>query len=108
MAFAANNDVIMNGNAKALCGVHDLSGHVDISTARGGIAGGVIVNQHNGGCRQVERALADLADINRGVVDGAFLLNFVGNDAVFLVEKDNSELFAGFMGHRGVKIIEQC
>ena len=92
MAFFAANDVIVHGDAEIFRGFDDLFGHLDIGLRRRGVAGGVVVHQDDGGGRQLQRALDDLAHIDRRVVDGAFLLHFVGDDAVALVEKQNADL----------------
>ena len=45
MAFFANNDVIMHGDAEIFRGFDDLFGHLDIGLRGRGVAGGVVVHQ---------------------------------------------------------------
>lgn len=44
MAIAADDDVIVHGDAKRLPGFHDLAGHLDVGAARARIARGVVVH----------------------------------------------------------------
>ena len=54
----------------------------------------MVVHQNNGGGAQLQRALDHLARIDRGVVDGAFLLQLVGDQPVALVEKQHAQLLS--------------
>lgn len=44
MAIAADDDVIVHGDAKRLPGFHDLAGYLDVGAARARIARGVVVD----------------------------------------------------------------
>jgi hypothetical protein len=52
------------------------------------------VHEDDRGGRQLQRAPDDLAGVDRGVVDGADLLDFVGDELVALVEEENCSLSA--------------
>ena len=60
---------------------------------------GMVVHQDDGGSGEFERALDHLARIDRRVIDGADLLDFVGDELVALVEKQHAELLAVGEGH---------
>ena len=64
------------------------------------------MHQDDRGGGQFERALDDLARVDRRVVDGADLLQLVGDELVALVEKQHAELLA--VGERlgGAAIVE--
>jgi len=52
----------------------------------------VIVHQRDRGGRQLQRPLHHLPHIDRRVVDGALLLDLVGDHLVALVEEQDAEL----------------
>ena len=56
--------------------------------------------------RQFERALDHLARIDRRVVDGAGLLQLVGDELVALVEEQDAELLLVGERHGGAAIVE--
>ncbi len=87
MAVAADDDVIMKGDAELFPGIDDFSRHVDVGDRRGRVAGWVIVHQYDGARRKLQRPLDHLARIDRGVIDGPFLLHLVGDQLVLLVEE---------------------
>ncbi|MDT4874841.1 hypothetical protein FQZ97_1101690 [compost metagenome] len=66
----------------------------------------MIVDKDDRGCRQFERALDDLARIDRRVVDGAGLLDLIGDRHVALVEEQDAELLLGLVSHRRVAIFD--
>jgi len=66
----------------------------------------MVVHQDDGGRGEFKGAFDDLADIDRRMVDGAFLLNHVGNDPVALVKKQDAELLFGFKAHSGMAIAQ--
>jgi hypothetical protein len=70
----ADDDVVVHGDAERARHGNDLVCHLDIGLRRCGVAGGVVVDEDDGGCREFERAFDYLPRINRGVVDGADLL----------------------------------
>ena len=59
------------------------------------------------GRRMLQRALDDLARIDRRVVDGALLLHLVGDQPVLLVEKEDAELLVVLERHRRAAIVDQ-
>ena len=52
----------------------------------------MVVHQNDRGGRKLERALDDFAGVDRRVIDGADLLDFVGNELIALVEEQDAEL----------------
>jgi hypothetical protein len=80
VALLADNDVIVNDDAERLGRGDDLL--LDIGAEGGRVPRRVIVHQHDGGGRQIERPFHHLADIDRCVVHGALLLYFVGDDLI--------------------------
>ena len=99
MALFADDDVVVNDDAERFAGGHDRLGHLDIGARRGRITGRVIVYQHNGCRRQIERPFHHLAHLDRCVVHGALLLHLVGYDLVALVEEQDAELLLAFEAH---------
>ena len=87
MPAFADDDVIVHGDPERLCDVDDRLGHLDVGLRRRRIAGGVVVHQDDRGRGQLERALDDLARIDRRVVDRTGLLQLIGNELVALVEQ---------------------
>ena len=68
----------------------------------------MVVHQDDRSGRELERALDHLARIDRRVIDGADLLQFVGDQLVALVEEQNSELLLVGEGHRHAAIVEHA
>ena len=87
VAVAADDDVVVQGNAERPGGIDDLFRHIDVGARRRRIAGRVIVNKNNRGRRQFERAFYNLADVDRRVVNSTTALNLVGNEIVFFIQK---------------------
>ena len=92
MAAAADHDVIMDRNAELLSCVDDAPCHFDIGERRCRIARRMIVDEHDGACRKLERPLDHLARIDRGVIDSSLLLHLIGNELVLAIEKQDPEL----------------
>src|SRR5690606_17513285 len=99
VALAPHDNVIVDRDAQGARGLDDLLRHLDVGARRGGIAGWVVVHQHQGGCRKLERSLHHLAHIDGRMVDGAFLLDLVGDELIALVEKENAELLPRLESH---------
>src|SRR5204863_72548 len=76
----------------------DLSGHRDVRLRGGRVARGMVVHQDQGRRLQLERALDDLAGIDRRVIDRTALLPFVPDQHVLAVEKQDVELLDLAMG----------
>ncbi len=66
----------------------------------------MIVHQDDGGRRKLQRPLDHLARIDRRMVDGADLLQFVGDQLVALVEEQHAELLAIGEGLRAAAVIK--
>src|SRR5205085_8429108 len=74
VALAADDDVIVERNAERAGGLDDLFGHFDVGARRARVAGRMVVYQDHRGRGDFERALDDLAGIDRRVIDGPDLL----------------------------------
>jgi hypothetical protein len=94
MPLLADDNVVVHGNAERLRHLDDLLGHLDVGAGRRRVAGGVVVHQDHRGGREFECALDHLAGIDGGVVDGADLLDLVGDELVALVEEQDAELLS--------------
>ena len=66
----------------------------------------MIVHQDDRGGRQLKRTLDHLARIDRRVVDGAGLLDLIGDHLIAFVEEDDAELLLVGERHGGPAIIE--
>ncbi len=82
MAVLADDNVIVHGNAEQARHRDNLLRHLDVGARRRRVAGRMIVHQDDGGRRKLERPLDHLARIDRRMVDGADLLQFVGDQLV--------------------------
>jgi hypothetical protein len=80
----------VDADAQGPAGLDDLTGHVDVGMGGGGIAAGVVVDQDDVAGRQLKGPAHDLARIDRRMVDRAAVLDFVGDQLVFLVEEENA------------------
>ena len=83
------------------------SGLAHIGSGGRWIARRVVMREDQGGSAEFERALDHLARIDRGVVDGAALLHFVGDQPVFLVEEQYAELLDVLERHGRAAVIDQ-
>jgi hypothetical protein len=92
VATAADDQMIVHRNAERLGGLYDVLGDRDVRFRRARITGRMIVDQNQGGRAQFERALEDLAGVDRRVIDGAALLTLVLDQYVFAVEEQDMEL----------------
>ena len=101
MAFTANDNMVVNGDAEGCGACDDLLRHVDVGTRRRRVARRVVVHENDCRCRQLQRALHHLAHVDRGMVDGAVALHLVGDEAVALVEKQDAELLTVLVALRG-------
>ena len=106
MALAADDDVVVDGDAERPRRIDDLLRHVDVGARRRRIAGGVVVHEDDRRGRQLQRPLDHLAHIDRRVIDGALLLHLVGDQLVPLVEEQDAELLAVLEALRGAAIVE--
>jgi len=67
MPVAADDHMVVDGNSQGFGGLYHLARHLDIGPAGGGIAAGMVVNQNDRRGAELQRALDDLARINRRV-----------------------------------------
>src|ERR1700733_622643 len=105
MALLADDDVVVHRDAERLRHLDELLSHHDIVARRRRIAGGMIVDEDDGGGGEFERPLDDLAGIDRGVIDGSDLLDFIGDKLVALVEKYDTKLLAVGERHGGSAVL---
>src|SRR3546814_16663064 len=77
VAGAADDDMVVDGDAQPGRGLGDVAGDRDVLAARFGIAAGVIVDADECGGAECERALPHLADIDGPLVDRTFAHNLV-------------------------------
>ena len=96
MAVTADDDMIMDGNAKGLGGGNDIPGDGDVGLAGGGIAAGVVVDNDYGAGAQFQGAFDDLAGVDGGLVDGAVLMDLVGNQGTAIVEEQQMQALCFF------------
>ena len=88
-------------------GLGDAVGHLDIGAAGFGRAGGVIVDEDDCACAKVQRPADHLTRVDRGFIDRAFALNFVGNQAVAGIEKQHTDPLDGQVRHVDGQVIDQ-
>ena len=81
--------------------------HLDVVARRLGVARGMIVHQDQRGGVERQRALDDLARIDRRVVDGAALLHLVGDQHVLAVEEEDAELLGLLVRQSGVAVVDE-
>ena len=108
VAFLADDDVVVHGNAERLRHVDDRLRHLDVGVRRRWVARGVIVDEDDRGRRKLQRPLDHLARIDRRVVHGADLLQFVDDQLVALVEEQHAELLLVGERHRRAAIVEHA
>ena len=101
----ADDDVIVHRDAEQLAHLGDFLGHLDIGRRRHRIAGGISVDQDQCRAADVERPPDHLARIERSVVDSSRLLQFVGDELVLTVEKENAKLFGLAEGQAGFAVV---
>ena len=107
MPAAADDDVVVYRDPERFGGCHDFLGDGDIRLGRGRIARGVVVHQDQRRGAKLQGSLDHLTDVDRGVIDRAALLLFVGDQRVFAVEKKDVELLDLAVGNLGSAIIDQ-
>ena len=99
MAVLSDNDMIMHRDVECFGSVDELLGHIDVGARWCGITGRMVVDQNNGGGGEFQSPFDHFARIDRRVVHRARLLDFIGNQFVLLVEKQDAELLAGLVSH---------
>ena len=83
----ADDQVVMHGDLERSSRFDDLIGHVNIGAGGRWVTAWVIVHQDNRRGPELERALDHFAGIDRRVIDGAFLLNFIGDEVVLFIQE---------------------
>ena len=79
--------MIVQGDTKHLCCVHNLLGHVDVRLAGRWITGRVIMHKDQGGRIKIKCAFDDLAGVNRDMINRALRLCFIRDDSVLCIQK---------------------
>src|SRR3546814_4525125 len=69
VAGAADDEVVVDGDAELLGGAAQFLGHGDVGGRGLGVAARMVVDEDEGGGAQLEGALHHLAGVDRGVVD---------------------------------------
>jgi hypothetical protein len=69
VAVAGDDQVVVQDDPERGGGLLDVLGHRDVGFGRGRVARGVVVHQDQYGGAELERALDNLARVDRGVVD---------------------------------------
>ena len=87
MRCPANDDVVMQYDAECGRCPLNLTGHVDIGLGRRGVSAGMVMHEDQRRRPEIERAGHHLAGIDRRVIDGAFLQDFVAMIRFFLSRK---------------------
>jgi hypothetical protein len=85
------DDVVVDDDAERRDDIDDRPCHGDVRLRRRRIARRMIVNEDERGRGELERALGNLARIDRGVVDRPDLLLLVRDQGVLLVEEKDPE-----------------
>jgi hypothetical protein len=88
MPAAADDDVVVDGNAERFGGVDDLLGDRDIGLGRRRVTRRVIVHQDQRRGAKLQRPFDHLAGIDRRVIDRAALLLLVGDQRILAVEEE--------------------
>ena len=107
MPAAADDDVIVHGDAERLAGADDLPSDGDVGLGRGGVARGMVVHEDQRRCAELQRAFDDLAGVDRRVVDRAALLLLVLEQRVLAVEEEDVELLDLAVGDIRPAVIDQ-
>ena len=68
--------------------------------------GRVVTDEDHRRCRKLQRAFHHLTRIDRRVVDRAAPLHLIGDQHIAFVEKEDAKLFAGFVRHGGMAILD--
>ena len=85
MAFAADDQVIVDRYSERSPGLGDALGQLDVGAARLGIAAWVIVHQGDCGCPQIHRTANNLSGLDRRLIDQSFTGHFFANKHILLL-----------------------
>ena len=104
MAALADDDVVVDRDADRRTRALDRLGHLDVRIRRRRVARGMVVDHDDRRGAEFERPLDDLARVDRGVIDGAFLLHLVGDQHVLAIEKQDAEALGRAVAHAGAAV----
>src|SRR5439155_19030967 len=107
MAVAPDDDMVVQYHAERGRCSFDVLGYGDVGLRRGWVARGVVVHQDQCRGAEIERALDDLARVDRRMVDRAALLALVFDQYVLAVEEQDVELLDLVVRDMGIAIIDQ-
>ena len=94
MPVLADDEVIVDRNAERPSHRDDRFRHLNVGGRRRRITRWVIVHEDYCGRGKLERAFDHFARIDRGVIDRAGLLYFIGDKQIALVEEQRPKLLA--------------
>lgn len=106
MPVFSDDDVVMHRDTERFCRIDDRFRHVDIGPRRCRVAARMVVHQDDCGGGKLQRTPHHLTWIDRRMIDRPMALHFVRYQGIALVEEEDTELLAGFVGHCGVAIID--
>lgn len=106
MTMFADNQVIMDRDLERLADRDDLLGHVDVVGRRLRVARGVVMHEDDRASAKFERPSHDFPGIDGRVIDRADALHFVGEQAIFLVKKQDTKFFVVEKSHHCPAIID--
>ena len=86
MPVTADDDVVVQGDAKRPCDLHDRACHRDIGGRGGRVARGMIVHEDQRRGTELERAFDDLPGIDRRVVNGSALLSLILDQHILAIK----------------------
>jgi len=107
VAVAADNDMVVQYHAERGGGLLDILGHGDVGLGWGRIARRMIVHQDQRRGAELERALDDLARIDRRMVDGSALLAFILDQYILAIEEQDVELLDLAVRDLGAAVIDK-
>src|SRR3954447_26665306 len=106
-AGTTDNEVVMDRYSDRLRGADDVQRDFYIGARRHRVSRRMIVREDHGRGAKFQRALDDLANINRRVIDGSFPLPFMPQQGVLAIEKENMEFLDSAMRNMGGTIVEK-
>ena len=86
MAIAADDEVVVHGDAQWLRDLHDHPRHFNIGARGCRVSSGMIVHHDHRSGGELECPLDNLTRVDRGMVDGPGLVLLVGNQAIAFID----------------------
>ena len=108
MAGFRDNQMVVDHDVQRVEGPDDFVGEGHVGIRRAGVAAGVVVDENNGCGTQCKGAAHDFPRENGGLVDGALLVDLVGDEHVLAVHVENAELFGFFARHLGGAVVDEA